>query len=207
MSYIYKITYVILWSAYCNTRKLSKPETQNVFYFFVIIWIYSFLLFLNCNEMSPLMYIFARDRYERVQFCAPFAKSLSSCQRQQCIPSVIIFGRNFIPLSNPWVLPWKSKNRGSFHCFWAKKYLVTTSVNNLKLLKSPCKIQDFFYPISSKSGVSRHIFIEVPNIKVYEIPSVGNHADTWGERGRLKDVRIERDDKFKGYFLYLGKRA
>jgi len=75
----------------------------------------------------------------------------------------------------------KAKNRFSFHCFWAKKYLVITAFNNINLLRSSYKIPDF-YLISDKFGVFRHIFVEVPNIKFYENPSVGNHGDNWGER-------------------------
>jgi hypothetical protein len=63
-----------------------------------------------------------------------------------------------------------------FPLFLAKKYSVTTAVNNINLLRSSCKIPDF-YPITDKFGVSRHILVEVPNIRFYEIPSVGNNAD------------------------------
>jgi len=91
------------------------------------------------------MYIFARDRPVRVtEFCVAFAQSMSSCQRKPCVSSVTILYVN-VPVSNtsPWVLPWKSKNRFSFHCFWAKKYYVTIAVSNINLLRSSRKVPGF----------------------------------------------------------------
>jgi hypothetical protein len=115
--------------------------------------------------------------------------------------SVIIFDVH-VPGSktNPWVLPWKSKNRFSFHCFLAKKHLVTTAVSNLNL----CARFGIFYPISSKFWVSRHIFVEVPNIKFIEIPSVVNYADTWGVREReagWKTVGLREMTNLKDTFV------
>jgi len=52
-------------------NQVSLKQKMNSI-FFVIIWIFCCLRFLNCNQMAPVMYIFARDRHERVKFLWPF---------------------------------------------------------------------------------------------------------------------------------------
>jgi hypothetical protein len=54
------------------------------------------------------------------------------------------------------------------------QYLLPSTVLTYSDLRARFRI---FYPITDKFGVSRHIFVEVLNIRFYEIPSVGNNSD------------------------------
>ena len=50
----------------------------------------------------------------------------------------------------------------------------------------------YFCPIVTKFGVSRQIFVKVPNIKLHEISFSGNRADTRGEADRQEDGQTRR---------------
>ena len=61
----------------------------------------------------------------------------------------------------------------------------------------------YLYPISIKFGISRQIFIKVPNIRFHGNPPSGCRADTCGQKGKQMDGHDECNRRFSR----LSKRA
>jgi hypothetical protein len=65
-----------------------------------------------------------------------------------------------------------------------------TCNNKTYVRMSSCKLTYIFGRFFNKCGVSRQIFLEAPNAKVYGKPSRGRRADTCGQTdGHNEDIR------------------
>jgi hypothetical protein len=76
--------------------------------------------------------------------------------------------------------------------------------NNINVLSSSFTVPDIFFPILTKSIVSRQIFI-VHSIKFRENPSIGSRAVRCGLIDRWKDKMAKIIGVFESYTILIGQ--
>ena len=87
-------------------------------------------------------------------------------------------GKAKIPSISRWVLPPKGKNWFPLHYCRVTKYFVLLNNTEVKVVTSSFRGSCL---ISTKSVLSRQIFVKVSDIKFSEYPSSGSRADTCGQ--------------------------